>query len=397
MVGSRITIIACPLLALYVTGSPLAAGVVAFAATVPGIIGYIPAGALVDRLDPWRTVLLSECGRGAVVAALALSLIHGRPSMAALIIAVVAEGVLEVFSTLADQRCIRSIVPPEQASSAQTQLEARTHMVVLAGRPLGAFLFSLAHALPFVTDSFTFVVSILSIIFLRSKRATPTATRRTPQQRLTSDIRDGLKLGWHDSYVRAAITLKFGTTLVGQALIMVFLAEAHENRLSPATVGLVLAASGVGGVIGSLIAPRLPGPAKASLLLIQMIAWVAAFTFLAAGGAHSPARIAIVMGVMSLTGALGNIEIGTHLIRYFNERMLARMISFQRLAILSACALGPVIGGMLMQFLRAQIAVFVLCGITVILLMFAIATPSIIRKAEISGTYRTGEASSTRN
>ncbi len=396
MVGSRITTIACPLLALYVTGSPLAAGVVAFAATVPGIIVYLPAGALVDRFDPWRTVLLSECGRGAVIAALALSVIHGKPGLPELIVAVVAEGVLAVFSTLADQRCVRSIVPLEQASSAQTQLEARTHMVVLAGRPLGAFLFSLAHALPFIADAFTFVASILSIIFLKSKRAIPIDVRHTPRQRLTSDIRDGLKLGWHDSYVRAAIMLKFGTTLIGQALIMVFLAEAHEDRLSPATVGLVLAASGAGGVIGSLIAPRLPGPAKASLLLTQMIAWFAAFAFLAAGGAHSPARIAMVMGVMSLTGALGNIEIGTHLVRHVNEKMLARMISFQRFAILSACALGPVIGGMLMQFLQAQIVVFVLCGITLMLLTFAIATPSIIRKAEISGAHRaSGEVPGT--
>jgi len=395
MVGSRITTIACPLLALYVTGSPLAAGMVAFAATVPGIIVYVPAGAFVDRLDPWRTMLLSECGRGAVVAALALSLVDGKPSLLVLVVAVVVEEVLEVFSTLADQRCVRSMVPLDQASSAQAQLEARTHVVVLAGRSLGAFLLGLGYALPFVADALTFAVWVLFIVGLKGKRAVAVDAKSTPRQPLMRDVRDGLKFAWGDSYVRAALILTFGTTLIGQALIMMFLAEAHESRLSSGTVGLVLAASGAGGVIGSFIAPRLSVPIKASLLLIQMITWTVTFAFLVVSGAHSLIRIAFVMGSLSLAGALGNIEVGTHFMRHVDEEMLARMISFRRFAILGACAVGPVLGGTLMQFFQAQGVVVVLGVITIILLAFAVGTPSILnRKAVLSAAHHTGQLSS---
>ena len=49
MLGSHVTTIAYPLLVLRLTGSPFTAGCVAFAATAPGILVHIPAGALADR------------------------------------------------------------------------------------------------------------------------------------------------------------------------------------------------------------------------------------------------------------------------------------------------------------------------------------------------------------
>jgi MFS family permease len=170
MLGSRVTTIACPLLALYVTGSPFAAGLVAFAATVPSVLVYVPAGALVDHWDPRGTMILSEAGRGVVIGIVAVTLILGKPSILLLLVAVFVEEVLEAFSTLADQRCVRSLVPPDQASNAQAQIEARTHVVVLAGRPLGVILFGLAPVLPFLADALTFVISVLTIISLKSRR-----------------------------------------------------------------------------------------------------------------------------------------------------------------------------------------------------------------------------------
>jgi len=63
MLGTRMSNIALPMLALYLTGSPVAAGWTAFAATAPSFLVYMPAGALVDRWHPRRVMLISEFGR----------------------------------------------------------------------------------------------------------------------------------------------------------------------------------------------------------------------------------------------------------------------------------------------------------------------------------------------
>src|ERR1700744_1068300 len=69
--GSHITTIAYPLLVLRLTGSPFTTGCAVFAATAPGILAYIPAGALVDRWNPVRVMLLSEIGRGVAIGSVA--------------------------------------------------------------------------------------------------------------------------------------------------------------------------------------------------------------------------------------------------------------------------------------------------------------------------------------
>ena len=52
MLGSHVTTIAYPLLVLHLTGSPFTAGCAVFAATAPSMFAYIPAGALVDQVEP---------------------------------------------------------------------------------------------------------------------------------------------------------------------------------------------------------------------------------------------------------------------------------------------------------------------------------------------------------
>jgi predicted MFS family arabinose efflux permease len=304
----------------------------------------------------------------------------GRLSVSVLVAVVFVEEILEVFSTLAERRYVRELVPPDQASSAQAAIEARAHAVVLAGRPLGAFLFGLTHILPFLADVLSFAVSVSTIIRLTSKRvvnvhADPVSWQRQ-LRRLRADISAGLKWVLCDKYARAAMTLSASTTLIGQALIMVFLAEAHTSQLSSGTVGLVLAGSGGGGVLGSMVAPRVPTPPQASLILIQLVAWAGAFAILVTSDRSSLLCLAFVMAALSLTGALGNIEISTYLMRNVDESMLARATSIGRLMAFSAYAVGPVLGGVLIQWHGAQDAVLALFSITVVLALLAVCSPS---------------------
>jgi len=378
MLGSRMTTIACPLLALYLTDSPLAAGLVAFSATVPSILAYIPAGALVDHWDPRRTMILSEFGCGTAIATIVIRLAMGRPSILLLVAVVVVDEVLKVFSTLAERRYVRSLMPPaHMSSSVQANIEARSHVVVLGGRPLGTFLFSLQPILPFLADALSFVVSISFIASLKDKQVVTARVARVSRRQLRNDISEGLVWLLHDSYARAAMTLSACTTLIGQALIIIFLVEAHASRMPSVTMGLALAASGGGGVLGSMLASRLPAPPKASLILVQMITWVVALAFLALLGWRSFPCMAIVMAVQSITGALGNIEIDTYINQNVDENMLGRVTSIGRLIAFSAFAVGPMLGGILVQLYGAQNAIIVLFTMTSTAAAIAACTPSI--------------------
>src|SRR5437588_12966354 len=73
-VGTRVTGVAFPLLVLAQTHSPAKAGLVGFAQTLPYMIFYLPAGALVDRWDRKRVMLAADAGRAVALGSLAAAI-----------------------------------------------------------------------------------------------------------------------------------------------------------------------------------------------------------------------------------------------------------------------------------------------------------------------------------
>ncbi len=375
MLGSRVTAIAYPMLVLWLTGSPIAAGWAAFAATVPTVLLHIPAGALVDRWEPWRTMLRSEIGRGLAIGAMVALLVLGRLDFPLLITLAVVEESLEVFSALAERRFIHSLVEPGQEPSALARTEAREHTVVLVGRPLGGFLFGFARILPFLTDALSFAVSVGVLVGIRSGRQ-PDRTVQVPGRHLTHEIRQGMHCLLRSPYARVAVPVAASTTLVAQALIMIFLSEAHARQLPSVVVGMVLAASGAGGALGSVAVQRLRLRRGRSRLQIQLWIWVLAFTLLLLCGYLSFLWMAAIMATIGITGAMSNIERNTYLVQEFPDTLLARVMSIDRLISFSAFAIGPALGGTLVQWCGARGAVGWLLAITVCLAAISSLAPA---------------------
>jgi MFS family permease len=377
MLGSRVSAIAYPLLVLALTGSPVVAGWASFATIAPSILVYLPAGALVDRWDPRRAMLCSEFGRGTAIATIVVALALRRTTVVELVVLGAIEQILGVFSVLAERRFVRSLVQRGQETSALARSEARTHMVIMLGRPLGGLLFGLGRIIPFVADAFSFAVSVGVLVRIGkgrdSGRAERVASRRLGLEisGLACDIGEGLRWLRLNPFAGIALPLSAGTTLISQALIMVFVAEATIRDLSPVTIGIVLAASGAGGALGSAVASRLFSLAGYYLLPIQMGVWMATLGFLAWTGGGSYRGMAIAMAVMGFSGALGNIALDTFVIRNAAKTMLARVTSVDRLTTFGALALGPPLGGILFELCGAQNATWALLILTACLLAAA--------------------------
>jgi MFS family permease len=374
LLGSRVTSIAYPMLVLYLTRSPLIAGWVVCAVVAPGILVYLPAGVLVDRLDPRRVMLAGEFGRGALVAAVVASLVFAQPNVPLLIAAAAAGSVLETFSTLAERCYVRLLVRPDQVSSAQARIETRTHAIVLAGRPLGGFLFGLGPIAPFLFDAISFIVSFGAFMRIGATSfaleplsgkylKTVSIVHRSPAAgmgaRLNDRIGDALRWLRANPFVVYTLLISASGTLYCQALIMILLAFARSQHLSPAATGALLAASGVGGAIGSSAVARLLRNSRYPWVKFQALSWPVAFALFAFLGEGSFPLAAAMLGYLGGTGALGNIELNTCLAERVDQGMLARVTGIGRMLTLSACAVGWALGGALAQ-LSEQHAILML-------------------------------------
>jgi hypothetical protein len=380
MLGSHVTTIAYPLLVLRLTGSPFTAGCVAFAAAAPSVLAYIPAGALVDRANhPRRLMLASELCRGLAIATVVVTLALGEHIVWLLMAVAAIEGILEVFSGLAERRYIGSLVTRDDAPSALVSMEARTHVVVVMGRPLGGLLFGITPILPFLADVASFVYSVVTLKRIGDDRSDHEAAKPSrglaSEDSLINEIRQGLSWIRDDKFARMAILSFSMGTLFFQALIMVFLGDAHSRHLSAYAIGMVLAASGVGGALGSAAASWLLKIIRYPWIRIQIPIWVAGFALLALPGGPQFFCVEIVMGVLGFTGAVGNLALDMHVAGQVDEEMVARVTSVGRLASYSACAIGPVLGGVLVQGLGVPDAMTGLFLSTPILLLLAAFTP----------------------
>jgi MFS family permease len=401
MLGSRMSTIAYPMLVLFLTRSPLAAGLVGFAATAPGILFYVPAGAIVDRWDPRRVMLFSETGRGLAIATVVTAIAFTRPSVILLAAIAMIEESLGVFSTLAERSYACSLLDPQRMPAALVQNEARTHLVVLIGRPLGGFLFGLAHIFPFACDALSFLFSIGVVVkvnrqdlFLRRRSCTGSAgpglklrrsqtacspywvslrIRRSARQ-LRTDIRAGLKLLLRDRFARKAVPLAATTTLIAQALIIMFLAEARAEHLPAFAIGLVLAASGVGGVTGSTGGRWLQDRPTFAWLRLQMWIWTFALLGLVlVQGGRSVSMLCVAMFVFGCTGAMSNIALNAYLTSRGADGMLARLLGVFTLIVISASAIGSGLGGVLAEWVGWRDGILVLLALVALLALVSTA------------------------
>ena len=131
-------------------------------------------------------MMLSELGRGVAIASVAVTLALGKPSVALLIAVAVIEGALEVFSGLAERRYIGSFVEHDEVSSALVGMEARTHVVLVIGRPLGGLLFGIRPIFPFLADVASFIYSVMTLT-----RVTDTKSSRRSAVSLAELTPDG--------------------------------------------------------------------------------------------------------------------------------------------------------------------------------------------------------------
>jgi MFS family permease len=366
LLGSRLTAIGLPLLVLALKFSPLVAGWAGFAVAAPSILIFLPAGALTDRWNPRPAMMISEIGRGAAITAVvALVLVQHRPSVALLIGLVVVEEMLGVFSALAERRIICSLVEPANTVAALATAEGRTHVVLLLGRSLGGFLFGLGQALPFLADAVSFGFSASVLMRIKPPREV-NEPRQAAKPHLAREIGAGLRWAWGDQFTRFAFPLTACATLISQALIMVFLAEAHARNLSGDRIGLVLAASGAGGAIGSAVAYRLFAYFKYHLLQVQMWIWAVMFGLLAFSGGRSFTLMAVALTVTGFAGALGNIALDNYMFREGNKGMLGRATSISRLTTCVGLALGPLLGGAIAEQLGTGLSISVLSAVVVL-------------------------------
>jgi predicted MFS family arabinose efflux permease len=193
-----------------------------------------------------------------------------------------------VFFLPAERAALRSVVPVEHLSSALTVDQAREFAAELAGPPLGGVLLGLGRALPFLGDAVSYAYSLVAVLLVR----TPLRVARDPDRPtgLLREVTDGVAFTWRNPLLRAITLCAAGANTVYTGLSFAVIVVAHRSGASPAGIGLMLAAAGVGGLLGALLAPRLIAAIPPGGLVLGVL-WSGALLIPAMAAHPTPALI----------------------------------------------------------------------------------------------------------
>jgi MFS family permease len=233
-------------------------GVLRAVGQAPILLLSLFVGAWVDR---WRTrtvMVLTDAGRTLALGAAAVAGLLGWLGLPALFVIACTVGALSVFFDVAYQACLVRLVRRDQLVRGNSALEGSRSAAQIGGPALGGALVSLLSApVAAVSSALFFALSFLSIRRIRRVESTPEHRERL--SRIWRQIREGLRFVVNDTSLRtvclASAAFQFSFAAV-MTVYLVFL--PRELHLSGAAVGLALAATGPGALLGSVLAARLP-------------------------------------------------------------------------------------------------------------------------------------------
>jgi MFS family permease len=287
--GDGIRLAALPLLATSLTSSPLLISVVAAAQYLPWAVFAPVGGALVDRWDRRRTILVTQVWRGLVMAGLGALVWTGVAEIWHVCVVAFVITVGEILVDPSTVALVPTLVEDSDLDRANGQI-ASVEIVTndFAGGPVGAAVFGLAPWLPFLLDGATYVGSLLPFGRLPKTLRAPVA--RDDAQSVTAEAAEGFRwLRQHPvlgPFTAAQVVNYFGFA-AGFSLLVVLVTDELES--SSFAFGLILATGAAGAFVGSLIGSRVSAIVSARASLAGAVALQGATLAVAAATRSVPA------------------------------------------------------------------------------------------------------------
>ncbi|MFG3405436.1 MFS transporter [Streptomyces sp. NPDC048142] len=263
-------------------------GVLRAVGQAPILLLSLLAGAWVDRWRARTVMVLTDAARAVALGAAAVAGLLGLLGLPTLFVVAFTVGALSVLFDVAYQASFVRMVRRDQLVRGNSALEGSRSAAQIGGPALGGASVSLLLApLAIASGALFFAVSFVSLRRIRRAEPGPEGMAPVPEHaerpghphrperpertsRVRHRIHDGLRFVAGNAWLRAvclasaAFQFSFAATMTVYLLFL-----PRELHLAGATVGLALAATGPGALLGSVLAARLPGRFGHGVVLVS--------------------------------------------------------------------------------------------------------------------------------
>jgi MFS family permease len=233
------------------TKSPAYLGYVSFASGLPTWIFTLYAGAIADRVPRRTLMVITQSAMMVVAFILAILTFTNLIQWWQILILSFLMGVCNAFDAPARQAFVLEMIEREDMTNAIALNSTMFNLAVVVGPALGGLIYAwVGPGWCFTINAISFIAVIIALLLMKLKPFIPVKTNRSA----FGDVKEGLKYVANHPSVRMLISNLFIITLFGLGIATLIPAWAVEVLGGgAATNGFLMAARGLGSLIGALM------------------------------------------------------------------------------------------------------------------------------------------------
>jgi DHA3 family macrolide efflux protein-like MFS transporter len=245
---------------------------------LPSLVIAPVTGALVDRWDRRRVIILADIGGGLCTLAMALLFFAGRLQIWHIYVAMGLSSTCHGFRSPAYLASVSLLVPQEQLGRANGIMNLGDTSRYLLSPVLGGLLMGII-GVPGVMliDTVTFLFAVATCLVVRFPRPTITA------QAAPSSLLSESAVGWQYIYARPGlmgILIMYAVSSFATLMVDTLLVPLLLDLSSAEVAGSVMSAGGAGMLVGTLVAGAWGGPKRRMHGVFATLALVGLFVVL---------------------------------------------------------------------------------------------------------------------
>ncbi len=373
LTGTVISQTAFPLLVWDLTHSAAQVGLVGGLGTIPYVFLSLLAGALVDRWDRKRVMILCDAGRALNLVSVLAALMLGHLTVIQLCINALVEGTFFVFFNLSEVACLPRVVAKEQLPAATAQNESTMGITTLLGPLLGGALYGVRQVLPFLADAVSYVVSVCSLLFIKTKFQ---QERTQERRKLYIEIKEGLVWLWRQPLIRYMAFLTGGLNLVNAGFIPILVVLVKQQHGSSLIYGVILTIGGVGAIAGALLGTPIQKRFRFGTVIISTV-WVGALLWPLYAIAPNPIILGVIAALSFINGPVYNVVQFSYRLALIPDELQGRVNSVFRLLAFGFQPLGWIVTGVLIQLISVIPTILVLFVVYLVLAILTTFNPHV--------------------
>jgi MFS family permease len=349
--GSAVSGLAVPLIAAIVLqATPTQMGLLGAVGVSPFLLVGLFAGVWVDRISRRTVIIVTDVGRGLLLALIPLLAVLGMLRMEHLYAIELGVGILTVFFEIAYMSYLPALVGRDHIADANSTLEVGNAVVSLGGPSAGGALIALISApLVIVVDAFSYLVAGGCTWLIRTPEP---PGQDHPRRRIWQEMGDGFRMIFGNRFLRsiAPCTATFNLfSNVSGAVYILF--ATRELDLDAPRLGLIGTAGALGALAGASFSRRVSQRIGLGPLIIGAMAISGTSRLLVPAFAEPGWSAMLVPMAASVLGATAQISYDINQLSFRQSitphHLQGRTNSAQRFIVWGTMPIGALIGGLL--------------------------------------------------